>query len=476
MTAMKRLPDHARPALLLVLFASLGFAGPALAAVELQKIGDSAVDPAALNLGDPKYPGSKFDGFINGCVGQQEAVFTHKGFQYVGYYDADRHVCIARRELPGGDWEVARLEDYLFKSNDGHNYISIGVCPGDGTIHVAFDHHNHPLHYRVSRKGVADHPEQTKWDASLFGPVRSELVDKKPLRITYPAFLPTPDGRLQFLYRTGASGGGDWAMNDYDPPTGRWSDARLFHVRQGTFTDRYGTSDGRCSYPNRYIYDSKGRLHVTWVWRENGRSSSSNHDLMYAYSDDQGKTWMNDAGEAINGPARVDTPGITVLHIPRNGGLANGNAHAVDSEGRVHVILRHHLDVAPGQEQTATTVKASDRPPSGYFHYWRKAPGRWVMNKLPGPGVTRGRLFIDKADNAFMITQIGGDLVIMAATADKQWTDWRVVQTQKGPFNNEMVGDSPRWQSEGVLSVMVQESPASKASPSRLRIIDFRLK
>lgn len=39
------------------------------------------------------------------------------------------------------EWETIIFEDYQQITHDGHNIISIGVCDGDGTIHLAFDHH-----------------------------------------------------------------------------------------------------------------------------------------------------------------------------------------------------------------------------------------------------------------------------------------------------------------------------------------------
>ena len=125
----------------------------AMAQSRVKKIGDSILDASALNLGEEKYGEVRFAKRINGLSFQQDAMVTHAGYQYVGYYDGDRQVCIARRKLSLGAWEVIRLDDYAFKSNDAHNTISIGVCPADGTIHISFDHHIHPLNYRVSDKG-----------------------------------------------------------------------------------------------------------------------------------------------------------------------------------------------------------------------------------------------------------------------------------------------------------------------------------
>jgi hypothetical protein len=38
-------------------------------------------------------------------------------------------------------WEFISFEDYVQAVDDGHNTISLGVCTGDGTIQISFDHH-----------------------------------------------------------------------------------------------------------------------------------------------------------------------------------------------------------------------------------------------------------------------------------------------------------------------------------------------
>ena len=89
--------------------------------------------PAALTIS------GFFGQAINGLSFQQDIALTHLGYQYVGYYNSKRHVCVARRKLPTGSWEIIELRDYYFSSNDAHNTISLGICPNDGTIHLAFD-------------------------------------------------------------------------------------------------------------------------------------------------------------------------------------------------------------------------------------------------------------------------------------------------------------------------------------------------
>ncbi len=461
----------------------LTLAAPTWADLGVTKAGDSVVDARALTID------GSFGQAINGLSFQQDAVVSHGKYQYVGYYDGQRRVCLARRELPASKWEIVRFLDYDFQSNDAHNVISIGICPQDGTIHLAFDHHGHPLHYRVSDKGVATHPDRATWDASLFGPVRSELEAGKPIAITYPRFWQTPDGELQFCYRRGGSGNGDRMLVDYDANTGTWANTRQIDSHAGRFEDAMGPSDSRCSYPNGYGYGPMGRLHVTWVWRED--SQGSNHDLMYAYSTDRGETWLNNAGETLTEPANVNSPGITVARISRLHGLMNTHGQAIDSKGRIHVVMWHCTDETlaeagskPGEERWG--------PPEArrYHHYWRDTEGRWHQTQLPWVAGNRPKVFLDHDDNAYVIYAVPsqpasladghlhrrGDLVIAGATAASHWEDWKILHREMGPFVNEMLADPYRWKDESVLSIMVQESPNSAHESTPLRILDFAIR
>src|SRR5690606_27120629 len=126
----------------------------------IRKINDSVIDPRALH-----FTNGTWGVCVNGQTFQQDALTSFKGFQYATYYDAERRLCVARRESSSPKWEVIRFADYHFKGNDTHNVAVIGIAPRDGTIHLSFDHHGHPLHYRVSRAGVASRPKDFPWNA-----------------------------------------------------------------------------------------------------------------------------------------------------------------------------------------------------------------------------------------------------------------------------------------------------------------------
>ena len=453
----------------------LASSADSLAGFKVTRTGDSIVDAKALTIK------GGFGQGINGLAFQQDAVATHGRRQYVGYYDAKRQVCLARRKLPAGKWETVRFKDYQFKSNDAHNTISLGICPRDGTIHLAFDHHVHPLHYRASGKGAATNPQAVKWDASLFGAVTSELEKGKPIRITYPRFWQTPKGDLQFCYRRGGSGNGDRMLVDYDGKTGAWANTRQIDSRKGEFSDAMGKSRSRCSYPNGYDYGPQGKLHTTWVWRESAQGA--NHDLMYSYSADGGKTWLNNQGKTLNRPPHVASPGVKVVDISRKYGLMNTHGQAVDSRGRVHVVMWHCSDESL---QAAGSKPGEHRwgPPAARrnHHYWRDRKGHWRHTELPGAAGARPKIFIDTRDNAYVIYSGSwsrgiffpkGNLTIAAATSKSNWKDWKTVYVEKGPFGNEMLIDYYRWKQDKILSVMVQESPKKPHQATPLRIVDF---
>ena len=446
------------------------------------KISDTVIDPSALTLP----ANATFGSTINGQAFQQDAIHTAVGWQYVAYYDGQRNVCIARRHLPDGPWQTLRFPDYQFKSNDAHNTISLGICEKDGTIHLAFDHHVTALHYRVSKPGVALHPDSFPWDPSLFGPTHSDLEKGKPIVVTYPRFWNTPDGGLQMHYRRGSSGSGDNMLVDYHPETGTWSDTRQIDSSKGNFRDALGPSSHRNGYPNGYDYDTTGRLQATWVWRES--AGGVNHDLLYVYSDDRGKTWHTDSGNPISGPAGIDTPGLIVEKISRRHGLMNNQAQAIDSQNRIHVVM-WSSDVETPLKADADAVWGvpADRR---YHHYWREGAGNWHDDVLPWVAGSRPRLFVDDHDNLIMIynrpapnqpmthgiyfTQ--GDLVIASASAAAKWQDWRIVAEEEGPFINEMLGDPTRWKAQKILSIIVQQTPKVIGNPSPLRVLDYQWK
>lgn len=449
----------------------------------IEMISDSVVDHAALN-----FPSGPFGTCINGQTFQQEGIVSFNGCQYAGYFAAGGVLCAARRRMPDEAWQVIRFGDYSIRHNDVHNVVVVGICPADGTVHLAFDHHVSPLHYRRSAAQLALSPADFEWTARHFGKTVSALESGRSLqRVTYPQFVRTPAGMLQALYRLGNSGDGDWHLAEYNPAQKGWTNVGLLLSRKG----QYETSESRCAYPNPIRYGPDSRLHLTWCWRERPRGGPyglrTNHDLCYAYSDDFGRTWKNNAGRLIavlaggrpGAPESIslDTPGIVVRHTRYLWGQMNTTTQVVDSRGRVHVIHWQHPQDAPEASDDMNTWR--------YYHYWRAADDQWRENRLPFWG-RKPQIVLNKAGNACVVyckgdnlnyhgRDPGGQLQVALAGEKTGWTDWKTVWTSTKQFVGEPLVDHVRWNEEEILSVYAQEAPPRPGAPSPLHVIDFRM-
>jgi hypothetical protein len=471
----------------LAFFPILGCLSPGFAGVQDLKnqpeirMHDSVLDDAALN-----FPAGKYGTCVNGQTFQQEAIISFNEHQYAAYFAEGGVLCLARRKLPAGAWEVIRFQDYRMKPhNDAHNVVTVGLCPEDGTLHLAFDHHVDTLRYRRSIDGVALDPTKFRWTAELFGPTISHLEEGRVIgSVTYPMFFSTPQGRLQLLYRTGSSGDGDWHLAEYEPVQ-KWKHVGLLLSSKGS----YENSASRCAYPNPLRYGPDSRLHLTWCWRERPEGEPmdlrTNHDLCYAYSDDMGRSWKNNDGREIAKIAPEDgtkaialnTPGIVVRKTKFRWGQMNTTTQFVDKAGRVHVIGWQNPPGAP--------AGSNDKNEWRYFHYRGAAGGKWSEVQLPFFG-RKPQIVLNDAGRAWVIftkgdelnyggrIDPGGELMIATAKSDT-WTDWRIVWKSDRAFVGEPLIDHDRWKQTGVLSVYAQEKPKTAGEPSLLRVLDFRL-
>ena len=442
-------------------------------------IDDSMVEAEALNV-----PTGPFGTCFNGQTFQQEAVLTLNGYQYAAYYADGGVLCLARRKLTDGPWQSLRFEDYRVTHDDVHNVAALGICPGDGTIHLAYDHHVSTLHYRRSVAGLALRPETCDWDTGLFSKTTSKLTGETLNRLTYPQFFSTPRGDLQLIYRLGTSGDGDWYLAEYSAESGEWTLLGTLFTRHGT----YKTSASRCAYPNPPRYGPGHRLHITWCWRErpaNGiRDLRTNHDLCYAWSDDYGRTWQDNDGRlvaiigtgqtGVSGSLGIDTPGVVVRRTRYLWGQMNTTTQAVDPAGRVHVINWQHRQDADAGSTDLNTWR--------YYHYWRDTSGVWHTNKLPFWGRkpqiavdAHGRAFVvygESDDRNYHHVDPGWRMVLVGASRESGWTDWRRLWMSSKTFVGEPLLDPVRWQQEAILSVYAQEQPESAGEASPLHVFD----
>ena len=413
----------------------------------------------------------------------QDKVRTCGDFQYTPYWDADMTLVVARRDLRDNSVQTVRLEGRTLTKNpkDGHRNTVVGVSPEDGRLHLSWDHHCNPLRYGASRAGFLTTPPVTM-TAADFEPPRPLLPDDKlESSATYPRFLNNPAGALTFTYRQGGSGNGDTYVQRYAAESNTWTrlgTTGLFS-RRGTFAP-WENSTSRCAYLNDTLFDAKGRLHVTWCYRETGATWASNHDLHYAYSDDGGATWQNNAGEQIadlpkGDPIELADPGIVVQPIPVFSWLMNQCAMTLDADNQPHVV-NFHLATP---EKPKGQLKHSPPPEIGsklqLFHYWRTPDGEWHSSGPVTPLGTRPGIVFDRDGNLIVYYAKAGKVVVHVALGKDGWQTWRhdtlsipdvqLVQVSKP--------DLGRMQRDGILSFA-----ATTAEPDDKRgyvLLDFAL-
>lgn len=250
---------------------------------------------------------------VNTAVFRTNSVVTHGDTQFVSYYDPEGYVTLAKRRHGNDKWEINRTQ-YKGNVKDGHNVISIGV-DGDGYLHASFDHHGSPLHYA---KGIAPGSLQLGDMRSMTG------IDEG--NVTYPEFYTLSNGDLLFVYRSGASGRGNMAINRYDLKSGNW-------VRvQDSLVDG---EEQRSPYWQVYI-DGNDVIHVSWVWRETWLVET-NHDMCYARSADGGRTWQKSDGTSYTLPITVANAEYA-WRIPQNSELINQTSMTADSKSVPYIV------------------------------------------------------------------------------------------------------------------------------------------
>ncbi|KAK0735264.1 hypothetical protein B0T26DRAFT_691320 [Lasiosphaeria miniovina] len=424
---------------------------------------------------------------LNGNAFQQDAITTFNGWQYAAFYGnlgpgappEPLYVHLARRKLPYGQWNTLVFGDYPQTVDDGHNTVQLGICPGDGTIHLSYDHHCDVLRYRRSIRKVASFPAQFAWTPALFTPTLDYFPGLPPTHklfgyVTYPRFGAMGDDNMFCSFRDGKAGLG----NDH---------LYIYHGGStGLFTFAGTPLTGIRSNPYVHGIDYRaGRLHVTWVYRgfvnydgwddpldtkhkqqAGPNSAANNHDICYAYSDDQGYTWNNGSGKVVadlkdGGTIDNKSEGIVAFRIPKGSGLMNQEAQAVDHDGGVHVLNRDTLD-------GGTYL---------WKHYYRSPEGTWRQQGIqPIDGTRRGRLAISKNGDLFLILPetTTPRIRILKATKASGYSHYEKVWEGHG-YTGEPLVDTARLEHDNVLSVFVRADVDGATDKKNVVVLDFRL-
>jgi hypothetical protein len=367
------------------------------------------------------------------------AIFSHPlasdaRNQYAAWYDGKAEVILARRTWSGQDWK-SRATGLTGNTRDAHNGIALGV-DGAGTLHMAWDHHNHPLRYvRSTAPGSLDLTEKLA--------MNGELEE----RVTYPEFYPLANGDLLFLYRLGASGNGITILKRWHVRDRRWS------TLQRNLLDGQG---GRNAYTNGIAIDARGVWHLSWCWRETP-DVLTNHDICYARSTDEGRTWQTSAGKPYSLPITQDTAEV-VLPVPQRSGLINQTTMAVTREGLPRIAT--YFRPAPGKAAHYHLVWHDGKS-------WRSEVlgPRNLDFVLAGPGsrsspFSRPLVLVSRSGRTWVVyrDEERGNQVTLARNESLGNASWSFEDLAVGDVGRwEPVYDAGAWARSGNLCLLLQK-------------------
>jgi hypothetical protein len=395
---------------------------------------------------------------VNATIFRSNSIASHNGYQYVAYYDSLANVVLAKRKLGSETWEI-RQTQYKGNALDAHNIISIMV-DGDGFLHMAWDHHGHPLHYCKSVKPGSLEMEEAK-----------SMTGRQEANVTYPEFYRMPSGDLIFAYRDGSSGNGNLTMNRYDLVSKKW--IRLH--------DNLINGEGeRNAYWQMHVSNA-GVIHLSWVWREHF-TVETNHDMCYARSNDGGKTWQNSNGKMYTIPIDSQTAEYA-WHIPQKSDLINQTSMTSDDKDNPYIATYYQA--------------ASDSCPQYYIIY--KKTGEWKASKattrtlnfdLAGAGsrsipISRPKLLLATKDGNQYLRMIYRDEEhqgrVCLASADLSTMLWKTTELTSFSVDRwEPSYDTELWRTKQQLNLYLQKvgqesgEKAVKMEPQMVRVLEIK--
>ncbi|GME61466.1 hypothetical protein GTA08_BOTSDO00394 [Neofusicoccum parvum] len=365
---------------------------------------------------------------INANSFQQNALLTVNGWQYAAFYASkaaaeDSNAChptIARRNLHGSSsgkvvpWEYLVFDDYEQTFDDGHNTISIGVCTGDGTIHVSYDHHCDPA---GSGSDVLYSYSATSHTYTFLGT------------------LLTGEGNSPYI-------------NGIDHRSGRLHVSWTYRK----FLEYAG------------VHDPGSTAHKA---QAGPNGPENNYDLCYAYSDDGGQRWSDSDGRSIaslaaGGTVRPTTDGITVFAIPTGSGILNQEAQCAAADGEFHVLNRE-------RHGGAETWMLYSRHPADL---WKRNP---VKGFSPTETGARGSICADRQSNLYVVLPGNTDssLAVVRASKAEGYLKFETVWRQDG-FDGEPLVDQARLDESDVLSIFTR-TDKDEEGKRKVVVIDLDL-
>jgi hypothetical protein len=254
-----------------------------------------------------------FGGCIEDRFMDRVSTYVYNGNVYLWVLLPEFKTTIVKVPLDGSTAQMYPLMPGHTTGHDPHRYYRI-AADSLGYIHVCGDMHSSPF----VKHWISKRPE----DISEFVFAAGEGSNRGPqgLRATYPHFYRSPDGVLYHIIRS--SGPPHWGLclSVLDVKTQTWT-ALASNIPKADggksghpFTVWEDKGEGGLhgyTQPHHSIFWGRDkRMHLAFaVLNANTPSAQGRHtlsDVLYAYSDDGGKTFHRGDGSKIPLPMRAD--------------------------------------------------------------------------------------------------------------------------------------------------------------------------
>lgn len=370
---------------------------------------------------------------INTVIFRRNSLVSHGNTQVAAFYGEDSHVYLAKRKHGKTEWQIEKTR-YTGDVQDAHNSISI-MIDGNGYLHMAWNHHGDTLNYCRS---TASNSLELSDKMIMTGQLENN--------VTYPEFHRLIDGNLLFCYRDGASGNGNLVINHYDTRKKMWANLHKNLI----------DGEGKRNAYWQMAISPLGMVHLSWVWRETW-DVATNHDICYAKSTDQGKTWQRSDGSRYELPITMKTAEYAA-RIPQGSELINQTSMAAGFGGAPYIT-------------NYWTPEGSDIPQVHLIYHdgaqWhtQQITRRKTPFSLSGGGtkripISRPLILWDNSQRLHMIYRDVelGSVVTMATCenlTENIWTFQNLTDFSVGQW--EPTFDTIRWQTANELDLFVQK-------------------
>jgi len=398
---------------------------------------------------------------INTVVFRKNSLVSFRDTQYISYYDGQSYVVLGKRKSGSEKWQLRKTR-YQGNTADAHNTISIMV-DGAGYLHISWNQHNNKLNYCRSIK-----------PGSLELTDKMQMTGKFENSVSYPEFYKLHNGNLLFFYRDGGSGRGNMVINHYDVNTQQWVQLHSNLIDGEGMRNAYWQA---CT-------DSKGTIHVSWVWRETP-DVASNHDMCYARSADGGKTWEKSTGEKYHLPITIATAEYA-FKIPQNSELINQTSMSADEKGNPFIatywrdsgytVPQYHILYNDGRRWNSIVLN---------FRSTSFSLSGFGSKRIP---VSRPQVMVKGYGNKASVLLVFRDeergSKISVATIDKiEKGKWKIEDLTAASVGSwEPTYDTELWKNKSILDLFVEKVEQVDAEgianipPQTVRVLEWKPK